>query len=89
MAAVVEAAEEVQIGNFRFKPSTLPIFYSANKAKEEYADFLAEGVRIEYESKELAQPKMRKNISSPPDIVYHQPPQAQKEQAEAKDSIIE
>ena len=40
MTEVIQNAEQIQIGNYRFKPAKLPIFYSTDKAKQVYSDFL-------------------------------------------------
>ena len=41
MAEIVAAAEDIVIGKFRFKPACLATFYSVDKAKEYYGDFLS------------------------------------------------
>ena len=37
MAEVIEHAEQIQIGNFMFRPANIQVFYSGTKAKEKYA----------------------------------------------------
>ena len=46
MTEVIEHAEQIQIGNFMFRPSNIQVEYSAIKAKEKYAEFLNEPIFI-------------------------------------------
>lgn len=45
------AAEDIVIGKFRFRPANLAVFYSNDKAKEYYQEFLGQPIIIEYEEK--------------------------------------
>jgi hypothetical protein len=53
MAEVIANAEEIVIGRYRYRPSNLQIFFSVDKAKQFYSEFLRLPISIEYEERSI------------------------------------
>ena len=65
MAEVIHNAEQIQIGQFKYNPSSLNVGYTIEKIKMNYSKFLSTPVVIEYEDKSTT---LKKVISCPPKV---------------------